>query len=213
MTYAELRTILRRDLLAEASTDYWSDDDLLGFLKRAAMEVAHELSFPITTTTVAVNAGDVTFNIPSDAADAQVNDVSYGGFRLVLAPRAVVTEYQALDTLNFPRYYNVDPKQDPAVVRFAPPAPDAGSMMVDYVLEYDNTEDGANDEPWDGLFRRYHELVAYRAAVKAFESSLEEERAAYMQQRSNQLFQSFALFLGKRSIVDMIGAAQGGEAA
>jgi hypothetical protein len=78
-------------------------------------------------------------------------------------------------------------------------------MLVDYVVEYDPSGETESSEPWGGLFRRYHELVAYRAAVKAFESSLEEDRAAYMQQRANQLLQSFALFLGKRDVADLVG--------
>jgi hypothetical protein len=207
VTYAELRTILRRDLLAESSTDYWSDSDLFAFLKRAAMEVAHELGFPTTVSIIAVAESDVSFSLPADAASAQLNEVAFGGMRLSLAPMSVVTEYQALGALRFPRYYNVDPKRDPALVYFAPPAPAGGAnMMVEYIVNYDSSSELETDEPWTGLFRRYHEVVAYRAAVKAFESSLEEERAAYMTQRAQQLMQSFALFLGK---ADLAQAAVG----
>jgi hypothetical protein len=78
--------------------------------------------------------------------------------------------------------------------------------MVEYIVNYDSSSELESDEPWTGLFRRYHEVVAYRAAVKAFESSLEEERAAYMTQRAQQLMQSFALFLGK---ADLAQAAVG----
>jgi hypothetical protein len=205
VTYAELRTILRRDLLAEASDNYWTDADLLAFLKRAAMEVAHEFGFPTSVALVPVVGGATSFSLPADAASAQLNEVAFGGMRLVLAPMSVVTEYQHMSTLRFPRYYNVDPKRNPAVVYIAPPAPVGGAnMMVEYIVNYDSSAETQDQEPWTGLFRRYHELVAYRAAVKAFEASLEDDRAAYMQQRAQQLQQSFALFLGKADVAQAV---------
>jgi hypothetical protein len=205
VTYTELRDILRRDLLAEVSQDYWSDNDLFDFLKRAATEVAHELAFPTSVAIVPVAEGDTSFSLPADAASAQLNEVAFGGMRLTLAPMAVISEYQALGALRFPRYYNVDPKRNPALVFIAPPAPAGGAnMMVEYIVDYDASPESIDSEPWLGLFRRYHELVAYRAAVKAFESSLEPERAQYMSQRSQQLLQSFALFLGKADMAQAI---------
>jgi hypothetical protein len=205
VTYTELRTILRRDLLAEASSDYWTDDDLFAFLKRAAMEVAHEFGFPTNVSYNPVQAGATELTLPSGStATVQVNEVTYGGMRLALAPMAVVIEYQNMSALRFPRYYNIDPKRVPWLLTFGPPAPTDSVMVVETITEYDSATETEGQEPWGGLFRRYHELVAYRAAVKAFESSMEEERAAYMQQRAQQLAQSFALFLGKSDVAQAI---------
>jgi hypothetical protein len=207
--YSELRTILRRDLLAESSQDYWSDADLFAFLQRAATEVAHEMAFPTAVTTISVAAGDTSFSLPADAASAQLNEVAFGPLKLTLAPVAVVREYQGMTALAFPRYYNVDPKRSPVQVLVAPAIPTGGgTITVEYIKDYRGENDAITDEPWDGLFPRFHELVAYRAAVKAFESSLEEDRAAYMLQRSQQITQAFALFLGKSDVAAAV-AGQG----
>jgi hypothetical protein len=197
VTYEQLRRILRHDLLAEVASDYWGDGDLLSYLRRAATEVAHELAFPVETFTVAVSADAGSFELPAGAAVIQVGEVSYGGMRLDEAPPGVVEEYRANTHVGAPRYYSFDPKVDSRTVHFGPVAPDAGSFAVRFVQEYDAESDELDDEPWGGLFRRYHELLAYRAAVKAFEASLENDRAMYMLQRSQPIFMSFAIFLGR----------------
>lgn len=203
VTYQQLLTVLRRDLLAEVSQAYWSDADLLTYLQRASTEVAHELSFPVAIDPVEVALGATSFTLPATAAAVQLNAVSFRGMSLAQAPMAVVEEYRANTVLPNPRYYHHDPKVDPRAVRFGPPAPLSASFVVEYVAEYDGGEDGLESRPWGNLFPRYHELVAYRAAVKAFEASLENERAGYMMQRSQQLFASFAAFLGKTDLAEL----------
>jgi hypothetical protein len=201
VTYQELITIVRRDLLAEVSTDYWTDGDLLTFLQRAATEVAHEMAFPTAIVSIPVSVGDTEFSLPADAASAQLNEVTFGPLKLTLAPVAAIREYQGMSSLRFPRHYNTDPKRSPISVLVAPPVPSGGgTMTVEYIKSYDGRSDSVTDEPWNGLFPRFHELVAYRAAVKAFESSLEEDRATYMAQRAQSMQQAFALFLGKTDV-------------
>lgn len=201
MTYDELRTMLRRDLLAEASQDYWSDDDLFGYLKRAATGIAREMGFPTRVHSVFVPQGASEVALPDEVADVQVNEVAFGGFRLALAPWSVVSEYQELGALRFPRYYNVDPKRQPALLTIAPPAPDGGATLrIEYVVEYDPATEAISSPPWEGKFLRFHELVAYRAAVEALAASMEDDRSAAMQQRLMPLMQAFALFLGKADL-------------
>jgi hypothetical protein len=205
VTYAQLVSILRFDLLAEADNTYWSDADLFEFLRRAATEIAYEMAFPTAVVDIAVAGGATSFNLPADAATAQLNEVTFGPLRLSLAPVATIREYQGMPSLKFPRHYNTDPKRNPVQVLVAPAAPAAGgTATVEYIKTYDSSQDQLSDEPWDGLFPRFHELIAYRAAVKAFESSLEEDRAGYMQQRSQQIQQAFALFLGKSDVATAI---------
>jgi hypothetical protein len=209
VTYQELITIVRRDLLAEVSTDYWTDADLLKFLQRSATEVAYEMAFPTEVATIPVSGGDTQFSLPSDAASAQLNEVTFGSLKLTLAPVAVIREYQGMSSLRFPRYYNTDPKRSPVAVLVSPPIPaGGGSVTVEYIKSYNGGADTVTDEPWDGLFPRFHELLAYRAAAKAFESSLEEDRAGYMSQRAQSMQQAFALFLGKSDVAAAV-AGQG----
>jgi hypothetical protein len=205
VTYAQLLNILRRDLLAESSQDYWTDADLFTFLQRAATEVAHEMAFPTTIATIPVAGGATSFSLPGDSASAQFNEVTFNSFKLVLTPVAVIREYQGMTGIGFPRYYNVDPKRSPLQVLMAPAAPaGGGEITVEYIKNYRGESDIISDEPWEGLFPRFHELVAYKAAVKAFEASLEEDRAGYMAQRAQQMQQALALFLGKTDVAAAI---------
>jgi len=207
VTYQELITIVRRDLLAEVSTDYWTDADLFGFLQRSATEVAYEMGFPTEVVSIPVPGGATQFSLPADAASPQLNEVSFNSLKLTLAPVAVIREFQGMPSLRFPRHYNTDPKRSPFSVLIAPPAPaGGGTVTVEYIKSYRGTSDSLTDEPWGGLFPRFHEIVAYRAAAKAFDSSLEEDRASYMLQRAQGMQQAFALFLGK---TDMAAAVAG----
>jgi len=58
---------------------------------------------------------------------------------------------------------------------------------------------------WNGLFPAYHELVVFRAAVKAFDASLETERASYWMQREQRMSQEFSLFLNKTPLNRVMG--------
>jgi hypothetical protein len=200
MTYLQLRNLLRNDLLAESSTSYWSDDDLLNYLRRSAFEIAREYAFPTVVAFVSVPSGATSFTLPQGASIIQLNEVSFSGFKLTAAPLSVISEYQAVSALQFPRYYNMDPKRLSLDVYIAPPTHKAGVITLEYVAVDDSLNAVLGDEPWDGLFKGFHELVAYRAAVRAFEASLEDDRAQYMIQRSQGLMQAFALFLGKSDV-------------
>lgn len=204
MTYLQLRNLLRNDLLAESSTNYWSDDDLLNYLRRSAFEIAREYGFPTVVAFINVSSGAKSFTLPQGASTIQLNEVSFSGFKLSSAPLSVIAEYQELETLDFPRYYNMDPKRSSFDVYIAPPAHKAGVVTIEYIAVDESLNAALGDEPWDGLFQGFHELVAYRAAVRAFEASLEEDRAQYMTQRSQLLMQAFALFLGKTDLATAV---------
>jgi hypothetical protein len=113
---------------------------------------------------------------------------------------SVILEYHDLGLLRFPRYYNTDPKRANAEVFIAPPAYKNGTITLEYIALDDSLSDTLGDQPWNGLFPGFHELVAYRAAIRAFEASLEDDRAQYMLQRSQGMLQAFALFLGKADV-------------
>jgi len=194
VTFGEARTILRNDVLAEASTDYYSDADLLGYLQRSAKEIAMNFGFPTALGSVNVNADDFTFNLPSDAANIDLNEVSFDGFALTLAPRRRILGAVQQASLGLPRYYNWEPKRG-GQVAFAPKAPRDAVVSFEYVKEY--TPGDENAEVWDGLFPAYHEVVVYRAAVKAFEASLEVDRSQYWLTREQNVSQEFSLFLNE----------------
>lgn len=205
MTFAEARNVLRQDILAEASTAFYSDAALLSYLTRAAQELAYVFGFPTQVDTVTVAAGDSTFDLPEDAANLDLNEVAYDGFVLALVPYRVIAQYVNQIMTGLPRYYNYDPKRADKTVYFAPAAPRESDIAFEYIVAYEIPDEPEDEAVWDGLFVAYHDLVVFRAAVKAFDASLETERAAYWLQREQQRAQEFALFLNKAPMDRALG--------
>jgi len=202
VTFGDARVVLRNDVLAEESTDYFSDASLLGYLQRSAKELAMNFGFPTALGSVSVAKDDFTFDLPSDAANVDLNEVSFDGFALRLAPRRTILGAVNQKSLGLPRYYNWDPKRG-GQVAFAPQAPRAGVVSFEYVREY--TPGGAEQEIWNGLFPAYHELVVFRAGVKAFDASLEVDRAQYWLQREQARMQEFSAFLNETPLNELTG--------
>lgn len=203
MTFGEAQTSLRNDVLAEASTDYYSDADLFGFLKQAAQEIALDFGFPTAVSTASVVTDASSFSLPADSANVDLNEVSFDGFRLLLQPYATVQAAVDQTSIGVPRYYNFDPKRG-GVVFFAPKAPRNGVIKFEYVQNYDVSGVTTGSVIWDGLFVPFHNLVVFSAGVKAFDASLEQERAGYWLQRYQARSQEFAAFLNKTPLNKLV---------
>ena len=197
MTFAEARQVLRNDILAEESTDYYTDADLFEYLKRAAKELAFTYGFPREIATISLTPGQATFSLPSDAANIDLQEVSFNGFTLTLAPYRAIAHMVDQPSLGQPRFYNYDPKRMSSTVRIAPASNRAGNVTFEYVQKYEIDSLTPSSPMWSGLFPAYHELIIFRAAVKAFDASLETERAAYYMQKEQRMGQEFSLFLNK----------------
>lgn len=197
MTFSEAQQVLRNDILAEESTDYYTDADLFEFLKRAAKELAFTFGFPREIATIALSSGQSSFTLPPDAANIDLQEVVFDGFGLTLMPYRAIAHMVDQASLGQPRFYNFDPKRFSSTVRIAPAPTRAGNVTFEYIQSYDVNAVVPSDVIWDGLFPAYHELVVFRAAVKAFDASLETERAAYYLQREERMSQEFSLFLNK----------------
>jgi hypothetical protein len=122
----------------------------------------------------------------------------------MLVPYQQIATYVDLTSVGQPRYYNWDPKRG-GLVYFAPKAPRAGTIRFEYVTEYDASSALVTDQVWDGLFPAFHDLVVFRAGHKAFDASLEVERAQYWLQREQARSQEFAAFLNKTPVNRLVG--------
>lgn len=209
MTFGEATTILRNDILAELSTDFYENEDLERYLKDAARELAQAHQFPREVETVAVAQFAHQFTPVAGAATIALNEIAIDGFELKLVPLATVLQYKVGGHGN-PRYYAFDPRRG-GVVDFAPPTMRAGTVTYESVIEYDTETLGPSDEIWDGLFASWHMLVVHRAAAKAFEASLESERASYHLQRMMAMQQEFSAYLERTPVSQL--ALAGGQAA
>lgn len=210
MTFGEATTILRNDILAELSTDFYENEDLEQFIKDAARELAQAHQFPREVATAAVALAATTFTPAAESATVALNEVAIDGFELKLAPLSTVLQYKVAAIGN-PRYYAYDPRRG-GVVDFAPPALRAGTVTYERVIEYDTSLLGPSDEIWDGLFASWHMLVLHRAGAKAFEASLETERASYHLQRMMAMQQEFSAYL-ERTPVSQLALSAGAGAA
>ena len=217
MTFGEARTILRNDMLAELSTDYFGEEELLRYLQAASRELAQAHQFPTDIETVNVAQGATNFTLASGSAALALNEVAIDGFELKLVPLATVLQYRLFTegvraVQSNVRYYTFDPRRGD-VVEFAPRAPRAGVVTYEAVLEYDAEARGASDSMWDGLFPSWHYLIIHRAAAKAFEASLEEEKASYHQQKMMAMQQEFSAYLNRTPIGNVVVAAMSGQQA
>jgi hypothetical protein len=217
VTFGEARTILRNDILAELSTNYYQEDELLRYLLDSAREIAIAHQFPTDINTAAVVLGATTFTPDAGESTISINEVAFNGFEMKLVPLATVLQYRELregvrQIAPNPRYYSWDTRRG-GNVEFAPPAPRPGVITYEAVVEYDTTALGADDDIWGGQYPAFHYLVIYRAAAKAFEASLENERASYYLQRMMALQQEFSVYLKQTPLSNLVAAsaASGGE--
>jgi hypothetical protein len=215
VTFGQARTILRNDILAELSTEFFGEEELLRYLLESARELAQAHQFPTEIGTAAIVEGDTTFTPVVGSATLSINEAAFNGFELKLVPLATVLQYLELREgvrriAPNPRYYSFDPRRG-GDVRFAPPAPRDGTITYEVVVEYDTDVLGADDDIWDGLFPSWHYLVIHRAAAKAFDASMEQERASYHLQRMMAMQQEFSAYLKRTPLADIVMAGGGGQ--
>lgn len=205
MTFQQARDILRNDILAEVSTDYFTDADLFAYLKRASQELAYMFGFPRAIVNTTLSNGDISFTLPSDAANIDVQEIAFDGFTLSLAPYRGIAHLVNQLSVGQPRFYNYDVKRSDMTVYVAPRPTRSGVLTYEYIREYNPDSLLLTDPIWEGLFPAFHELVIYRAAIKAFDASLESERSGFWIQREQKLSQEFSLFLNKTPANEVLG--------
>jgi aryl carrier-like protein len=211
VTFGEARTILRNDILAELSTNYFQEEELLRYLLDSARELALAHQFPTDISAEAVAQDATAFTPTAGESTISINEMAFDGFEMKLVPLATVLQYRGLREgvrriRTNPRYYSWDTRRG-GNVEFAPAAPRAGTITYEAVVEYDTTGLGADDDMWDGQYAAFHYLIVYRAAAKAFEASLEQERASYYLQRMMALQQEFSVYLKQTPLASLVVAS------
>lgn len=204
MTFRQARDILRSDVLAETSTDYYTDDDLFGYVRAAAKQLALMFGFPTSLGMASIAAGDAAFPLPADAETLDLDEVAFDGWVLQLAPYRQVLSLVDDAMLGVPRFYNYEPKRG-GLALIAPRAHKAGDVLFEYVRRYDVSGVTLDSPIWEDLFPSFHELVVYRAGVRAFEASLEQDRAAYWGQKEQAMMQEFSAYLNKTPFNRLVG--------
>ena len=199
MTFGELRTILRNDMLAESSTDYFSDSELLDFLTRSAKEIAGALELFRGVDSITVASGATSAIVSADYVT--MNQVLIGGYRLEAGDAGDVIEARSLAATSWPRYYMEDRRSDSnTTLLFGPAAPETATLTYQFVDNYDVSAATTATAVWSGQWDEFHELVALRAAVKAYRASLEHDLAQAYEQAYQMQLAEFASVLGGKDL-------------
>jgi len=199
MTFDELVTLVRREIIVDEYDDAYTDADLLDVLWRANVETAAAFDLPRAIASVAVPAGATSVTPPSGCR--VVHSVTIDGDDL----RSVDVSYMLRVTPGASRparYFNYDPRRTDAL-RIAP-ASLGGTAWIEYTRRLVRPPALGDAEAWDGLLPEFHPVVAYRAAAILYQMEERQEESQYWmgeyQNRSSEL----AAFLGRTDVANLI---------
>jgi hypothetical protein len=174
MTFSELVTLVRREVIVDQYEDAFSDAAILDALWRASLEVAAAFDFPRRVTTVSVPAGADSVSLPPRVRRVHTLTIDGDDLRSVDLQQLS----RALPGANRPsRYYNFDPRRADAL-RISPPSP-GGSALLEYTVGLVRPVNLEDAEPWDGLLPEFHSLIAYRAGVALYQMEERQEESAF----------------------------------
>lgn len=200
-TFGTLRTRLRNDVLAETDTNFYSDADLLNFLVEASIELSALGGFPVATSQSTLLSSATTITAPSDINYVVSNyGVVVNNFPLREKDWQVVQLFK--NNPGQTRYYNYDSRKGGAI-EIAPATSSSVTAVVRYVQDLSGNSYSASDTPWNGVLSNWQDCIVYLAGVKAFERSLEYDKAQYWKQRLLERLQSFSAYLEDDSILSL----------
>ena len=201
MTFGELLTLVRREIIVDEYEDAFSDADIRDALWRASVEVAAAFDFPRAVTTAVVIEGAT--GIAAPAACARVHTLSVNGDDARSADVWEVTRMQN-GSARPVRYFNFDPRRGASIL-IAPPA-SPGAATIEYTAALVRPAVGAFDatEAWGGVLTQFHSLIAYRAGVALFQMDERENETQHWQAEYQVRAQELAAFLGRTDLGSLI---------
>lgn len=223
MTYAEALQRWREEIIADADTERWSNEDGYRLLFAAAKEVAAALRIPMLNyvNEDALNPGDsrmdFTGMLSYDIRPVEIiqDSVRINGVLVHQAPYNTVMRKISSPFSRYPRYYYYDKSSMGDHLIFSPAlslevvpgqasfqyVPDFGPYDSDNIPESIWLPPGAAGQEF---YPEWHHLVLYRAAVPTFTSVELYERAQMFAQMYNQEVQAFAAYLGKTDMANLM---------
>lgn len=204
MTFAELVTLVRREIIVDQYDDAYSDNEILDVLWRASVEVAAAFDFPRVTVTVPVSGDAVQFAAPAQCA--RVHSVAINGDDLTPADLIYVRRMSAGPGRSS-KYFNFDPRRADFI--FIAPPSRSGNALVEYTANLVRPSPLGAAEPWSGRLPAYHSLIAYRAGVVLFQMDEREDEAAYWANEYQQRGMELAAFLGRSEMASVMLPPEG----
>jgi hypothetical protein len=198
MTFGELVTLIRDEIIVDEYADAYTVADIRNTLWRAAYEIASSMDFPRAVATPTLTPGNTSIPL---ANVARIHSISVGGddgrltsYRQVIRSR--------MGAANGPiRYYNWDPRRN-SDIEISPPS-SGGTALIEYtklLVRPVTVELFDAAQPWDGVLSNYHPVVAYRAAIPLFQMAERQDEVNHWREEYNQRVQEMAASLNRTDI-------------
>lgn len=200
MTFAELVTLVRREIIVDAYADAYADADILDVLWRASVETAAAFDVPRLIWSVPVAAGATSIALAS--LPRRVHSVVINGDDLRSVDIQELLKF-APGVLRPPRYFNFDPRRAQSLMISPAPA-SSGTAQVEVTGALVRPGVLATAEPWAGVLPAFHSLVAYRAAVALHQMDEREEMAQYWAGEYQVRAMELAAFLGRSDLPNLM---------
>jgi len=149
-------------------------------LESTQLHYGRKWFLPRTHWETSVAAGTTTVNLPNAPYSNGVLSVSIDGKRIpVVDNYRLDNEYPDRDPTETGRvrFVEFDHTTGPTALRLWPAPDSAISRLRVYYAYRPAAMQSGNDEPWDGQFPDYHEIIALRAALQYVEKRLGEDSA------------------------------------
>jgi len=176
MTFGELTTLVRREVLVDQYEDAFSTSDIEDALWRASVEIAAAFDFPRLITTETVAEGATSITVPSGAR--RIHTITINGDDL----RSVDMQHllrSRIGTSRASRYYNFDPRRADSLL--IAPASSGGTATIEYTGTLTRPGTLSTADVWSGVLAAFHPLVMYRAAVALFQMDERENEVQHWQ--------------------------------
>lgn len=204
MTFAELVTLVRREVIVDVYTDAFEDTEILEVLWRASVETAAAFDVPRAIMAVPLLAG--ASHVPLATQPRRVHTVVINGDDLRSVDVQELLKF-APGALRPPRYFNYDPRRAQSLMISPSPATDAVAQ-VEVTAALVRPAPLASAQPWAGVLPEFHSLVAYRAAVPLFQMEEREEQAQYWANEYQTRALELAAVLGRSDLTNLMMPAE-----
>lgn len=198
MTFSELVTLTRREIIADLYDDAYSDERLLDALWESSVQLAAAFDMPVIIQTLVIGEGATTIattgmrkvlSLSIAGDDAQSTDIQTLMRVMELGSRPV-------------RYYNYDPRRGDFM--YVSPPSVGGTAIIEAVAALTKPVSVGPAEPWDGVLPQFHHVIAYRAAAALFQMDERESEAGYFQQEYQSRVSEMAAFLGRTTLGNLV---------
>ena len=210
-TFQELEDRARSEIVAEVYEDQYQSAQMQNDLWNSSVEMAALFGFPIVLKQdVAVTAGDEAIAPPADMRQAL--NLIVNGDQGVFADMKTIIQERAPGQGPL-RVFNFDPRRG-GDIQLGPATDYTGNATLEYVQSLTKPGVLSSGTPWSGLMPEWHWLIIYHAASRLFQEAEREDETPYWMQIYQSGITSFAVFLGRGDVADlMLGGMKAGASA